>query len=115
VLYPLRPGGTGRILPVLRDPATDRAARVHPVDVPAGGVVLVSGALLLGAGLDFDLVVHLSMSAAALARRTEPQWRWTLPAFERYADEVLPAELADVVVRTDDMRHPAIVEAVAEG
>ncbi len=42
------------------------------MDVPAGGVVVVSGALLLGAGLDFDLTVHLTQTPAALARQTDP-------------------------------------------
>jgi len=35
--------------------------------------------------------------------------RWTLPAYERYAEEVMPEYLADVVVRLDDPRHPALV------
>jgi len=29
-----------------------------------------------------------------------------LPAYQRYATEVDPALLADVVVRADDARHP---------
>ena len=70
----------------------------------------MSGALLLGAGLDFDLAVHLAQSAAALARRVEPDRGWTLPAYERYRDEVMPELIADVVVRVDDPRHPALVE-----
>ncbi|MFD0783943.1 uridine kinase, partial [Micromonospora azadirachtae] len=35
---------------------------------------------------------------------------WTLPAFDRYATEVDPASFADVVVRVDDPRRPALVE-----
>ena len=57
-----------------------------------------------------DLTVHLAMSAAALARRTPADLAWTLPASTRYADEVAPAEWADVVVRLDDPRHPAVVD-----
>jgi hypothetical protein len=110
VLDRLGPDGDGRVLPSLWDAATDRATRAGYVTVPPGGVVLVSGALLLGGGLPFDLTVHLWLSPAALARRTGPEHRWTLPAFARYADEVAPAELADVVVRVDDPRHPAIVD-----
>lgn len=110
VLDPLRPGGTGRVLPSLWDPIHDRATRAAYQVLPPGGVVLVSGALLLGAGLDFDLAVHLMLSPAALARRTPAESRWTLPAFQRYADEVTPAALADVVVKVDDPRHPAVVE-----
>jgi hypothetical protein len=78
--------------------------------VPPGGVVVVSGALLLGAGLDVDLAVHLAQSPAALARRADPSLAWTLPAYERYAQEVMPELIADVVVRVDDPNHPALVE-----
>jgi hypothetical protein len=91
---------------------TDRATRAGYVDLPPGGVLLLSGELLLGAGLPLDLTVHLAMSAAALARRTTDELRWTLPAYARYADEVGPEGFADVVVRMDDPRHPALVEAL---
>jgi hypothetical protein len=110
VLAPLGPGGTGRVLPSLWDEASDRATRAAYVDVPPGGVVIVSGGLLLGAGLDFDLAVHLAQSPAALARRVDPERTWTLPAYERYAEEVMPELIADVVVRVDDPNHPALVE-----
>ncbi|MEU6078564.1 uridine kinase [Micromonospora sp. NPDC047074] len=111
VLDPAGPGGTGRVLPSLWDARADRASRAAYVELPPGGVLLVSGALLLGGGLPFDLAVHLVLSPAALARRTDPELRWTLPAFARYADEVAPASFADVVVRFDDPRHPALVES----
>ncbi|MFG3303380.1 uridine kinase [Micromonospora chersina] len=110
VLDPAGPDGSGRLLPSLWDAAADRASRAPYVDLPPGGVVLVSGALLLGGGLPFDVTVHLVLSPAALDRRTDPELRWTLPAFARYADEVDPASFADVVVRADDPRHPALVE-----
>jgi hypothetical protein len=109
VLGPLAPGGTGRILTTFWNPATDRATRAPYETVPPGGVLLLSGTLLLGAGLDLDLTVHCAQSPAALARRTPEAERWTLPAYERYAEEVMPEYLADVVVRLDDPRHPAIV------
>jgi hypothetical protein len=109
VLDPLAPTGSGRILPTLWDTAKDRATRASYLTMPENGVLLLSGALLLGAGLPLDLVVHLSMSPAALARRTPDADRWTLPAYGRYADEVDPALLADVVVRVDDPRRPAVV------
>jgi hypothetical protein len=108
VLAALAPGGSGRILPSLRDPVADRATRAGYVEVPPGGVVVVSGALLLGTGLDLDLTVHLTQSPAALARRLDPAVRWTLPAYERYRAEVMPERLADVVVRVDDPDHPAV-------
>ena len=107
VLDPLDAGGTGRILPTFWDTGTDRATRAPYVRLPPDGVLLLSGALLQGAGLPFDLVVHLEMSPAALARRTPAAEAWTLPAYRRYADEVAPALLADVVVRVDDPEHPA--------
>ena len=71
--------------------------------------MIVSGPLLLGAGLPFDLTVHLHLSAAALQRRTPEEQRWTLPAFARYGEEVGPPAFADVVVRLDDPRRPALV------
>src|SRR5690606_5819554 len=110
VLDRLGPGGDGRVLPSLWDPVTDRATRAGYVEVPTGGVVLVSGALLLGAGLPFDLTVHLWLSPAARQRRTPADQRWTLPAYARYDREVGPWRLADVVVRADDPAHPAVVD-----
>ena len=109
VLDPAGPGGSGRVVTRLWDPVTDRATREPYSELPPTAVVLVSGTLLLGAGLGFDVTVHLSLSAAALRRRTDPELRWTLPAYERYGDEVNPAAFADVVVRADDPRHPALV------
>lgn len=112
VLDRLPPGGSGRVLPSLWDPETDRATRAGYRSVPPGGVVLVSGALLLGGTLPFDLAIHLAVSAAALARRIDPEQRWTLPAFARYEREVAPAQVADIVVRADDPDHPAITGGV---
>lgn len=110
VLDPAGPDGSGRLLPSLWDAATDRASRADYVQLPPGGVVLVSGSLLLGGGLPFDVTVHLELSPGALARRTEPEVRWTLQAFARYAEEVVPASFADVVIRADDPRRPALLE-----
>ncbi|BCL17139.1 nucleoside/nucleotide kinase family protein [Micromonospora sagamiensis] len=110
VLDPAGPAGTGQLLPSLWDARTDRASRVGYVRLPPGGVVLVSGPLLLGGGLPFDVTVHLALSPAALRRRTEPEQAWTLPAFARYTEEVAPESFADVVVRVDDPRHPALVD-----
>ncbi|SDM16536.1 nucleoside/nucleotide kinase family protein [Allokutzneria albata] len=110
LLEPLSPGGTGRVLPSLWDAGADRASRASYVDIPEGGVVVLDGPLLLGQGLPLDLVVHLWLSEGALARRTPRERQWTLGAFARYENEVDPALLADVVVRADDPRHPAVVE-----
>lgn len=105
VFGPLDPGGTGRVLPDLWDPVKDRATRSPYVTLPPGGVLVLHGPFLLGHWFPFDLTVHLRLSAAALARRTEEAW--TLPAFARYETEVDPGGAADVVVRADDPRHPA--------
>lgn len=107
VFGPTDPGGTGRVLPDLWDPATDRATRTPYAELPPGGVLIVHGPLLLGHWFPFDLSVHISLSPGALARRTEESARWTLPAFARYEAETGPADLADALVRADDPRHPA--------
>jgi hypothetical protein len=73
-------------------------------------VVIVSGPLLLGRGLPFDVTIHLDLSTGALARRTPPELAWTLPAYARYAQEVDPTARADIVVRADDPRHPALLQ-----
>jgi hypothetical protein len=110
VLAPLEPGGSGRVLPALWDSTVDRATRASYVTLAAGGVLLLDGALLLGRSLPFDHTVHLSMSPAALARGTDPEQEWTLPAYARYETEAQPTQAAAVVVRVDDPRHPALVE-----
>ncbi|MFJ7908945.1 uridine kinase [Kitasatospora sp. NPDC096204] len=110
VLDPLEPGGSGRVLPSLRDPVTDRSTRAPYTELPPGGVLLLDGALLLGRWLPLELTVHLSLSPAALARRTPADQQWTLPAFARYEAETGPATAADLTVRVDDPRHPALVE-----
>jgi len=110
VLQPAGPTGSGRVLPSLWDTVTDRATRAPYVDLASGTVVLVSGPLLLGAGLPFDVEVHLDLSAAALARSMPGELAWTLPAYARYAEEVDPVAFADVVVRLNDPQRPALVE-----
>lgn len=108
VLAPLDAGGSGRVLPRLWDVGTDRAARAARVELPAPGVVVVDGPLLLGRGLPAELTVHLALSATVLERRTPPDEAWTLPAYARYADEVDPLAVADLVVRADHPDRPAL-------
>lgn len=112
VLAPLAIGGSGYVLPALRDPETDRAPRLARVPVQQRGVVLVDGPLLLGGTLPFDLTVHLWLAPATLRRRTPEAQHWRLPAFERYATEVTPERTADCVVRVDRPGHPAMVDAL---
>jgi len=104
----LRPVLRGRYLPSLRDPRTNRSTREVPRDAPPGTVLIVSGAFLLGQGLDLDRSVHLAVSPAARRRRTAEDEAWTLPAFDQYDRTVRPGDVADVVVRYDDPRHPAL-------
>lgn len=108
VLGPAGPGGSRRVLPTLWDVATDRAVRADREMLADGGVVLVDGPLLLGRGLPAELAVHLALSPAALARGTPEAEAWTLPAYARYAEEVDPPAVADLVVRADHPDRPAL-------
>jgi len=108
VLDPLGPDGSGIYLPSMRDPETNRATREPPRRAAAGAVVIVSGSLLLGLGLPFDVTIHLAMSPGARARRIDAACRWTLEAFDRYDADVSPAAAADIAIRIDDPAHPAI-------
>jgi hypothetical protein len=72
---------------------------------------VLDGTLLLGRKLPFDLVVHLRLSAGARERRTAAAERWALPAYVRYEREVGPEQVADVLIRVDDPRHPALSTA----
>lgn len=110
VLDAVGPGGTGRYLPSLRNPETDRATRAPYVDAKPGLVVVLDGSLALGQGLPLDLTVHLAVRAATVERRTEPDDAWTLAAYARYGAETDPERAADVVVRVDDPHHPALVD-----
>jgi hypothetical protein len=111
VLDPLAAGGP--VLPRLWNPVTDRSYRAERVMLAAPGVLVLDGPLLLGRGLRLDLVAHLAVSPAALARRTPAALAWTLPAFARYVDEVTPELVADVVVRYDHPAHPAVRTSAA--
>ena len=108
VLDPLGPDGSGEYVPSLRDPETNRATRDPRRTAPYGSVLIVSGELLLGRGLPFDVTIHLAVGATARTRRTTSDWAWTLPAFDAYDRGVDPVGTADVVLRLDDPRHPAI-------
>jgi hypothetical protein len=108
LLDPLGPGGSGLYLPTLWDPETDRATRAQYESAPAESVLILDGTLLLGRGLPFDLTVHLRLSAGARERRVSPAERWALPAYGRYEREADPERTADVLIRLDDPRHPAL-------
>ncbi len=111
LLGPAGPGGSGRVLPRFRDAAADRAARADYVDAGPGGVLLLDGTMLLGLGLPAELVVHLQLSEQALRRGTSPEQQWTLPAYRRYAEEVGPEQVADIVLLVDHPDRPALWSA----
>ncbi|QCB94146.1 uridine kinase [Cellulomonas shaoxiangyii] len=100
----------GRYLPSLWDAGRDRATRAPYAAAPERAVLVVDGELLLGRWFDAELTVHLTVRPATLARRLGDERAWQLPAFARYEDEVAPQDVADVVARVDDPRHPALVE-----
>lgn len=111
VLEPAGPDGSGLVLPSLWDAARDRASRADYHDLPSDGVVIVDGWFLLGGDLPFDLTVHVALSAAARARRAPADdAARELPAYERYDAEVRPSQRADIVVRADDARRPAVID-----
>jgi hypothetical protein len=103
VLDPLGP-----YLPTLWNPAADRATRAPYVEAPPSSVLILDGTLLLGRGLPLDLTVHLRLSPGARSRRVEESERWALPAYMRYDQEADPDRTADVLIRMDDPRHPAL-------
>ena len=98
---------SGSVLPSLWDADRDRSTRAAPVPLPARGVVIVHGVLLLGRGLPAELTVHLMLSSAALRRRGVPEWQ--LPAFVSYTEEVAPEANCDMLVRIEDPQHPAVL------
>ncbi|MDP9240817.1 MAG: uridine kinase [Actinomycetota bacterium] len=96
---------SGEYLPTLWDAERDRATRASRTQASPAAVLLLDGPLLLDSGLPFDFAIHLWLGDAALHRRTDEALRWTLPAYAGYAGE----RHADVVIRCDDPRHPAVV------
>jgi hypothetical protein len=106
VLVPV--AGSGRYLPSLRDPVTNRSTRAEPVSLAPQGILILNGELLLGIGLAVDATLYASVSRPARRRLTRQEWAWTLPAFDRYDIDVDPSSVADVVLRYDDPRRPAI-------
>ena len=100
-------GRDGDFLPALWDAELDRSARRAREALTPGSVLIVDGVLLLGRGLSADVVVHLSLSSAALRRRGVPDWQ--LPAFATYAATVRPLQVCDLGVLAEDPCRPAVV------
>ncbi|WP_257570752.1 uridine kinase [Streptomyces sp. NP160] len=112
VLDPLGPGGAGTWLPALWDAERDRATRQPRREAPPGAVLVLTGPFLLRWEMSgaLDAVVHLQTSSAAQRRRlpAEDADR-VVGAWARYLEETDPAARADLVVRCEDPRHPALV------
>lgn len=111
VLAPMGPGGSGLVLPRLRDTVRDRAYRDEPVPLGPDGVVLLAGGRLLGRGLAAELTVHLRVGGAALRRMLPPDDAWTAAAYTRYESEGDPGSFADVLVMADHPDRPALRDA----
>jgi hypothetical protein len=112
VLDPLAPGGRGSWLPRLRDPDTDRSVRAALQVAAPGTIAVVDGRFLLRDDVRpaFDLLVHLSVSPAARARRIpDDETGRVLPAWERYLAEARPAKRADLVAKFDHPDRPAVL------
>jgi hypothetical protein len=116
VLDPAGPAGSRRVLPGLWDATRDRASRQDYRQLPVDAVVIVDGWFLLRGGLPFDLTVHVALSPAARARRVPvADAARELPAYTLYDDEARPADHADIVVRADDPRRPAVIDRARRG
>jgi hypothetical protein len=112
VLDPLGPGGTGRWLPRLRDPHTDRPYREPAREAPPGSVAVLDGRFLGGAELDgaIDVRVHLDVTSAGRARRVPAdEHARVLPAWQAYLDRDDPAATATLAVRFDHPDRPALL------
>lgn len=107
VFDPLLKGGSGRVLPDLLDPVTNRATRSPHIELAPRTVVIVHGPTLLKYWFPFDLSVLIQLSDAAFLRRTPEDEHWKLDAFRRYREEHAPHDTASVVIRADDPLRPA--------
>ncbi len=52
--------------------------------------------------------MHLALSAAARGRRVAEADRWKLDGYDSYDRSVDPQARADMVIKLDDPRHPAV-------
>lgn len=110
VLDPLADPGGPRWLPRLWDADADRPARERAREAAPGTVAVVDGPYLLRWELSgaFDVVVHLDLSPAALARRFPGAADPRPGAWRRYLAETDPASRAHLVVRFDHPDRPAV-------
>ncbi|PID53275.1 MAG: uridine kinase [Micrococcales bacterium] len=120
VLEPMtRPTRPAQVLPSLREPGTGRPTRAAPVAVPAGGVVLVHGWLVLRTELAgaFDVRVHLRADWPAVRRRTgeagggEHDLARPAGAWKLYQEWDFPEEVAHIVLGFDHPDRPVLLSA----
>ena len=107
----LGPGGDGSWLPRLRDPQTDRSIRVGREQASPRSVIVLDGRFLLRPELrtSLDLVVHLEVSRPARRRRAPgDDAPLALGAWDYYLAVCNPEQMADLVVRFDHPRRPAV-------
>ncbi|MGG7099529.1 hypothetical protein V2B23_01740 [Rhodococcus sp. 24CO] len=105
-------------LPQLWDEAADRSPRSSRRPVHDRTVIVVAGPMLLGRGLDFDVIVRLNMSEAALRRHTPSAQLWTVEALLEHQGSVTHQGSAthqgsvtdriDLDVRYDHPARPAV-------
>jgi hypothetical protein len=108
VLLPVSDPEDATFLPSLRDPVSNRSTHAERRSLQRTGVLILTGELLLGLGLSLDASIHLAISRQARKRLISDDWAWTLPAYDRYDIDVDPTAVADVAIRYDDPRHPAL-------
>ncbi|MEJ5915041.1 hypothetical protein [Pseudokineococcus sp. 1T1Z-3] len=112
VLDPLGPGGSGAWLPTLWDVVRDRATRAERRRAAPGSVLVLDGPHLLRweTADALDLSVHLLVSDAAVRRRLDgAEAERVVGAWAIYLQETDPAPRADLVVRAEDPRRPALL------
>lgn len=93
-------------LPQLWDETADRSARSSRRPVHERAVIVVAGPMLLGRGLDFDVIVRLNMSEAALRRHTPSEHLWTVDPLLEHQGGV--TDRIDLDVRYDHPARPAV-------
>jgi uridine kinase len=119
VLLPWRTGGSW--VDAVHDVVTDEPVRAAPRPVPDRGVLVVDGLFLLRPELAHHWHVTVRLEAPATVRVVRlasrdgtpadpghPYYRRYLLAQDRYAGEVRPAEVADVVIDTGAHRAPEV-------
>ncbi|MFW0784904.1 hypothetical protein AAFP35_10320 [Gordonia sp. CPCC 206044] len=97
----------GEWLPRLWNAVRDRSFRDTARSATADQVVVLSGPLLLGSGLDADVTIALRLSEGALRRATPAAELFTIPAL---LDHARNGPSADVEIRYDHPDRPAIAE-----